>query len=86
MVITSKEYFNFERLLAGMYPLFLHIFKASETISMSFFDALLRWNEISNTLPENNYVVYAGDENQKRKKGQIISWLSEATLVEKLSK
>ena len=60
--------------------------KASETISMSFFDALLRWNEISNTLPENNYVVYAGDENQKRKKGQIISWLSEATLVEKLSK
>ncbi len=58
--------------------------KASETISLSFFDALKQWNEISETDPENNYVVYSGKESQKRKQGHILGWHAECDLIKKL--
>ncbi|HLB40241.1 MAG TPA: ATP-binding protein, partial [Candidatus Babeliales bacterium] len=49
--------------------------KASETIaSNNFFHSLELWNKISGTLPEHNYVVYAGMENQARSRGKIVSW------------
>ena len=58
--------------------------KASETISSSFFSAMLKWNQLSDTTFENNYVVYAGETNQKRTHGQIISWSTAGNLIDKL--
>lgn len=58
--------------------------KASETISSSFFSAMLKWNEISGISSENNYVIYAGESHQKRTHGQIISWMLAGNLVNKL--
>jgi uncharacterized protein len=55
--------------------------KVSSTISSSFFDGLLQWNEISVTDQKHNYLVYAGDVNQTRSKGKIISWKSMGDLV-----
>jgi len=59
--------------------------KSSETITASnFFDGLTRWNELSETSMQNNYVVYAGDENQKRAAGSIISWQSAGKLISRI--
>lgn len=55
--------------------------KSGETISHSFFKSLLEWNEISNTNSENNILVYAGDLNQSRSSGKIISWKKSGTLI-----
>lgn len=59
--------------------------KASQTIATNFFNGIVRWNELSDTLPADNYIIYAGDTNQKRNKGRIIGWQSAATLIDKLS-
>ncbi len=58
--------------------------KSSQTINIAFFDALTRWNEISDTSPKNNYLIYGGTENQKRVKGSIVSWRSAGTLISKI--
>jgi len=58
--------------------------KASETISSGFFSAMLKWNEISGVSIDNNYVTYAGNLNQKRSHGHIISWRSAGNLVDKI--
>jgi len=59
--------------------------KSSETISSSnFFDGLKLWNELSQTTAENNYVVYGGDQNQKRQFGTIVSWRSASTLIDRI--
>ncbi len=60
--------------------------KASETISTTFFSALVKWNKLSDTAPEKNYVVYAGNVNQKRANGHILSWHSEGNLINQLYK
>lgn len=56
--------------------------KSSETITSSFFDSLASWNEISKTSPEDNYIIYAGDEQQKRKHGNVLSWKKVGTFLE----
>lgn len=48
--------------------------KAGHTIGDNFFTNLLAWNKISNTLPEINSIIYAGDDSQPRSKGYIYSW------------
>lgn len=48
--------------------------KAGHTISENYFTNLLLWNKISNTLPEHNSVIYAGDDDQPRSKGVVYSW------------
>ena len=48
--------------------------KASQTISGSFFKELLFWNELSNSVPEDSYLVYGGSETQKRTKATVVSW------------
>ena len=60
--------------------------KASETISSTFFRNLTKWNELSETSAGDNFVVYAGTENQKRAKGAITGWKSSATLIKKIYK
>jgi predicted AAA+ superfamily ATPase len=48
--------------------------KSGATISSDYFSNLLKWNEISETNPLNNYVIYSGVENQARSSGSVISW------------
>ncbi len=50
--------------------------KAGKTINSSFFDELKYWNEISGTKPEDNFLIYSGDENQKSSVGNILGWQS----------
>ncbi len=59
--------------------------KASETINMGFFDAMQQWNVISDTSPDSNYLIYAGEESQKRMAGQILSWKSIGQLLKKIA-
>lgn len=56
-----------------MFPLEI---KSSKTINLSFFDELKRWNKISGTNPEDNFLIYSGDENAKRKSGRVLGWRS----------
>lgn len=58
--------------------------KSGETASTNYFKALNKWNEISNTNPENSYVVYGGTQNQTRSIGKLISWRLAGTLINKL--
>lgn len=48
--------------------------KAGYTISSDYFKELQYWNALSGSSPKNNYVVYAGDENQQRAQGNVVSW------------
>lgn len=55
--------------------------KASETSRSELFDSLEKWNKISGTEPNHNYLVYAGTEIQKRQKGNLISWHDASMLM-----
>jgi len=48
--------------------------KAGKTITQSYFSGLDYWNSISGGDPENSYVIYAGDQVQKRIKSNVIGW------------
>ncbi len=50
--------------------------KSNKTINLIFFDALKYWNEISKTKPEDNFLIYSGDENEKRSLGRVLGWRS----------
>ena len=45
--------------------------KSGETIVPTFFKTITKWNEISGTKSENNYIIYAGQTEQKRSKGYV---------------
>ena len=55
--------------------------KSGKTINDTFFKGLSYWNELSGADPEQGYVVYSGDNNQKRKKGNVISWQNVDSVV-----
>ena len=48
--------------------------KASTTIASSFFDGLSYWQTLTGSLSSSQFVVYAGQENQKRSKGEVRGW------------
>lgn len=48
--------------------------KSAKTINDNFFDGLNYWNNLSKNTKENTYIIYAGNENQTRSNGKIISW------------
>jgi predicted AAA+ superfamily ATPase len=56
--------------------------KASQTPSSNFFNNITAWNELAHAKPSNAFVVYGGDENQKRSVGNLVSWKSAATIYE----
>lgn len=58
-----------ERLLMSMT---LKLFNNS--INESFFNGLKYLSKISSTKPENSFLIYGGNENQKRTDFEIISW------------
>jgi predicted AAA+ superfamily ATPase len=48
--------------------------KAGRTINQDFFKTLSWWNKIADISPDNSYVVYAGEERQKRSYGNVLPW------------
>lgn len=50
--------------------------KSGKTINTSFFEELKYWNNLSETDPKKNFLIYGGDENQKRSLGTVLGWQS----------
>ncbi len=48
--------------------------KASRTISHSFFKNVHYWAELAGADEKESAVIYAGDENQRRSAGKVVSW------------
>lgn len=50
--------------------------KSSSTIQSDLFSGLVKWSSLSQTDPKQNILIYAGDENQQRANGRVVSWHS----------
>jgi uncharacterized protein len=48
--------------------------KSGRTINSNFFNSLIYFQNASGTSPEDSYLIYGGDENQKRSIAQVINW------------
>lgn len=48
--------------------------KAGKTVQQNFFDGIHYWCNMANINPDQGYIVYAGNETQKRSRGTVISW------------
>ncbi|MGC2310253.1 MAG: ATP-binding protein [Candidatus Babeliaceae bacterium] len=66
------------------YPVPVEI-KAGKTITTDFFKDLNYWQSITDTPQAPCYLIYGGNENQKRTAAEVVSWQSAGTLIEKLS-
>jgi predicted AAA+ superfamily ATPase len=55
--------------------------KVSKTADIEALKRLGPWNELTQTQPHDNVLVYGGDDTWKLDKGQIVGWRSAATLV-----
>ena len=53
---------------------FAHREKLSRTIGNHFFDGLNYFQTLLGALPTESYLVYGGDEVQKRSIAQVLSW------------
>ncbi len=57
--------------------------KSGRTISQDFFDGLKYWTDLSQNPIDDNFVVYGGDEDQKRGSCTIVSWKKLENIFEK---
>ncbi|MCO6497676.1 MAG: DUF4143 domain-containing protein [Chitinophagaceae bacterium] len=48
--------------------------KSGRTINNHFFDSLKYFQPLSGALPQDSYLVYGGDEVQKRSIANVLSW------------
>lgn len=48
--------------------------KSSHTLNNQFFSGLSKWSKIANFDPRNGYLIYGGDEEQRRSTGQVLGW------------
>ncbi len=48
--------------------------KSGRTINPHFFDGLQYFQPLSGALPEDSFLVYGGDEVQKRSIAQVLGW------------
>lgn len=48
--------------------------KSAKTINSDFFEGLNFFNEVAGIPPKNSFLVYGGEENQKRSSGNVLSW------------
>jgi uncharacterized protein len=56
--------------------------KAGKTVTADYFQGLQSWNRILERNPENSYVIYAGEEEQKRSAGRVLSWKNASGVYE----
>lgn len=54
--------------------------KSSRTLNSHFFDSLTYFQAVANVNPEDSYLIYGGDENQKRSIANVINWQTLTTL------
>ncbi len=59
--------------------------KSGKTITNNFFTGLDFWNSLAKGDPQNAYLVYANDQKQIRKQGNVIGWKDASSIVEKIS-
>lgn len=55
--------------------------KSSRSIASDFFKGITYWNELAKKDPANGYVVYAGDQDQTRSLGNVISWKTVGSII-----
>lgn len=48
--------------------------KSGKTINSDYFKGLRYWSKLTAGDLDNNFVIYGGDQNQKRKDGHVLSW------------
>lgn len=48
--------------------------KSGETISHDFFKGLNYWQSLTNNAPSHSYLIYGGNQQEKRKYAQIVGW------------
>jgi predicted AAA+ superfamily ATPase len=48
--------------------------KSGRTLGGDMFDSLRSWQSLSGDAPENSFLVYGGDENQRRSVAGVLSW------------
>jgi len=58
--------------------------KAGATISQNYFTAINEWSTIAGTDASRNTIVYTGQEEQKRGKGHVITWIMAGTFIAQL--
>ncbi len=55
--------------------------KSGQTIADDFFDGLKYYNKLAGSSPENSFVIYAGQQEQKRSSGNITPWSSISKII-----
>lgn len=60
--------------------------KSGQTPSESYFDSLTKWNEIADASPKEGYVIYGGDQKQKRTKGNLVGWQQAGSFIATLQR
>jgi uncharacterized protein len=58
--------------------------KSGKTIVPDFFTALTKWNELAQINPHHGYIIYGGNEEQKREKGNVVGWQATKNLIQKI--
>ena len=59
--------------------------KSAKTFRTKFFDGLNYWMKLTRTKPENNYLVYGGDENYSTMGFNVRCWKSIKDILDKIS-
>ena len=55
--------------------------KSSKTIADDFFCGLRYWNKVAGKAGGRSYLIYNGEENQKRSSGEVIGWKSISSIL-----
>lgn len=56
--------------------------KSGRTISADYFQGLEYWHKLTGSDPGAGYIVYGGDENQKRSNGSVLGWRNVNVIME----
>jgi len=55
--------------------------KAGKAASPDFFTGLRYWRSLAGVPADRSYVVYGGDDNQARERGNLVSWRKIASVL-----
>lgn len=58
--------------------------KSGHTINQAFFKQTNEWNQVTQTAPEHNIIIYAGSDSQDRKQAHVIGWKDSTDIIKKL--
>ncbi|HLC06745.1 MAG TPA: ATP-binding protein [Candidatus Babeliales bacterium] len=58
--------------------------KSGKTIVADFFTSLEKWNAIAQADPSHGYIIYGGDDAQRRSKGIVIGWQQAGAIINKI--